>query len=398
MHVSKLLHKWLDNACHSVDKRLRRTLFAATETLTHCKALSIFGLGRHFNRAAKVKHNIKCIDRLFGNQNLHAKREIFYQWMIKFLLQGNKQPLIIVDWSGLTRCGKYHFLRASVPTKGRALTLYEHTYPLSEYASQKTHRAFLTTLQTLLPAGCSPIVITDAGFRNTWFRLVVSMGWDFIGRSRNRTQYHFSGEKGWKSIKILYERATFTSQYIGEIELARAAPMICHAYIIKQKKQYRVKKNLAGKKVRCSMSLKHACRENEPWLLVSSLSSQKISAHGIVQLYKKRMQIEEAFRDLKNVRHGFSLRQCRSYTPERLNIALLIGALAMFALWVLGTAAKQKQWHYAFQANTEKRWNVLSTFTIGWQVLQRGMRFSQKELALALQAMVLSTTEESTTC
>lgn len=137
MHVGKLLHNWLDNACHSVDKRLRRTLFAAAETLTHCKKLSIFGLGRHFNRDAKVKHNIKCIDRLFGNQHLHSKKELFYQWMITFLLKKNKHPLIIVDWSGLTRCGKYHFLRASIAVQGRALTLYENAYLFSEYGSQK---------------------------------------------------------------------------------------------------------------------------------------------------------------------------------------------------------------------------------------------------------------------
>ena len=86
MHVKELLHKWLDNACHSVDKRLRRTLFGATETLTGCKSLSIFGLGRYLNRSAKVKHNIKCIDRLFGNRHLHCKKELFYQRMIQVLL------------------------------------------------------------------------------------------------------------------------------------------------------------------------------------------------------------------------------------------------------------------------------------------------------------------------
>lgn len=395
MPVAKLLHKMLDKACGTIDKRLGRTLFSATDTLSRYKALSIFGLGRHFKRAAKVKKNIKCIDRLFGNKNLHKKKAVFYQSMTRFLLDGNKQPLIIVDWSGLTRCGKYHFLRASTPAKGRALTLYEETYPLSKYASQKTHRAFLKKLKTLLPAQCKPIVITEAGFRNTGFRLVLSFGWDFIGRARNLTQYHFTVENGWKPIKSLYEQATLKATYAGEIDLAKTTPLTCHAYLMKQPKRNRVKKNLMGKKIQSSVSLKHAKRENEPWLIVSSLSSQKISASGMMCLYKKRMQIEESFRDLKNARNGFSLRQCRRYCTERLNIALLIAALALFVLWILGTAAKQKKWHYSFQANTEKRWNVLSTFTIGWQVLQQGLRFSQKELALALQTIVLDMIEET---
>jgi hypothetical protein len=398
MHVRKLLHNWLDNACFSVDKRVRSTLFSATETLTRCKALSIFGLGRNLNRTAKVKHNIKCIDRLFGNVHLHSKKELFYQWMSRFLVKDNARPWVMVDWSGLTRCGRYHFLRASIPTQGRALTLYECAYPVSAYMSQKTHREFLTTLQTLLPPNCKPIVVTDAGFRNPWFRLVLSLEWDFIGRARHLTLYRFTGENGWKSLKNLYAKATTRATYAGKIDLAKINTLGCYAYLMRQQKRYRVKKNLAGKKIQCSVSLKHARRENEPWLLVSALSPSQYAACEVTQFYKKRMQIEEAFRDLKNTRNGFSLRQCRSYSVARLNIALLIAVLATFVLWLLGTAAKQKQWHRSFQANTEKRRNVLSNFTIGWQVLQRGLQLTKKELLSALKAVVLSANQEATTC
>jgi hypothetical protein len=59
MHAAKLLHELLDNACHSVDKRLRKTLFLSAETLIISKKLSISGLGRSLNQIAKVKHNIK---------------------------------------------------------------------------------------------------------------------------------------------------------------------------------------------------------------------------------------------------------------------------------------------------------------------------------------------------
>ncbi len=42
-------------------------------------------------------------------------------------------------------------------------------------------------LKTMLPQSCTPIVITDAGFRIPWFQLIVSLGWDYIGRVRNMT-------------------------------------------------------------------------------------------------------------------------------------------------------------------------------------------------------------------
>lgn len=394
MHIGQLLHSWLDNACSGVDKRLRRTLFAAIETLIRCKSLTIFGLGRHFNRSAKVKHNIKCIDRLFGNAHLHLKKELFYQWMARFLVNDNIHPLIIVDWSRLTSCGKYHFLRASIPTKGRALTLYECAYPLSKYMKQKTHEDFLTTLKHLLPKDCKPIILTDAGFRNPWFKGVLSLGWDFIGRARHNTQYRLCQENSWKSIKTLYTQAPYNATTVGEIHLAKKNTLPCYAYLMQRKKQYRMKKNLAGEKARASLSKKYECRANDPWLIMSSLSPETITAASIMKMYKKRMQIEEAFRDLKNTRNGFSLRHYRAHCVERFNIALLIAALAAFVLWVLGIAAKEKQLHYSFQANTEKRHPVLSVFTIGWQALQRKIKFSKKELMFALQALVLSTYDQ----
>jgi IS4 transposase len=152
---------------------------------------------------------------------------------------------------------------------------------------------------------------------------------------------------------------------------------------MKQKKKNRVKRNLAGKKIQNSVSKKHAKGANEPWLIASSFAPGELSAIEIMRLYRKRMQMEEAFRDLKNTRNGLGLRHCRSYRLEKLNVALLIATLI---LWLLGTVAKQKNLHYAFQANTEKRWNVLSNFTIGWQVLERGtIKFTPKELAAALE-------------
>jgi len=146
---------------------------------------------------------------------------------------------------------------------------------------------------------------------------------------------------------------------------------------------------LIGKKVQCSSSKKHEKRENEPWLIATSLPHTEVSAVDVIALYKKRMQIEEAFRDLKNTRNGFSLRQCRSFHVERLNVALLIATLAMLVLWIFGIAAKQKNLHYSFQTNTEKRSNLLSNIFIGWQVLMRDeFRFHKNELTTAVDIIV----------
>jgi hypothetical protein len=361
--------------------------------------LSIASLGRSLNRSAKVKHSIKCIDRLFGNKTLHKKRINFYRNTIRLVLKNNKRPIILIDWSGLTPCGAFHFLSGSVAINGRSLTLYDQAYPLKEYTSEKTHRDFLKTLQSLLPEDCRPIIITDAGFRNPWFRAVLSIGWDFIGRVRNKTQYRKENENIWLPIKSLYEQATEKACYIGRVLLSCSSSLDCHFYIMKQKKKNRVKRNLAGKKVQCSVSKKHAKSANEPWLIASSLSPVEISAIDIMMLYKKRMQIEEVFRDLKNTRNGLGLRHCRSFNVERLNIALLVAALAMLVLWLFGTAVKQKKLHFSFQANTVRNRNVLSNFIIGWQVLIRNeISFHKNELLAALNLIASETASGEKLC
>jgi hypothetical protein len=53
----------------------------------------------------------------------------------------------------------------------------------------------------------------------------------------------------------------------------------------------------------------------------------------MVALYAARMQIEEAFRDLKSNRFGLSLEYSGTCELECLQILLLIGSLALIVLW-----------------------------------------------------------------
>jgi hypothetical protein len=85
-----------------------------------------------------------------------------------------------------------------------------------------------------------------------------------------------------------------------------------------------------------------------------------------MKMYAKRAQIENGFRDTKNQRLGFSLNDSKTTHTARLNVLLLIIAIATFGLWLLGSMAKQKQLHFQFQANTIRNRNVLSNDFLGW--------------------------------
>lgn len=384
MRAEKLLHKIIGKSCQ-IDKRIIRTVIEAAITVGRYKKLSIFGIARTFPRTtAKVKNLIKCVDRLFGNKTLHNKRHLVYKKMIDWIIKNNPRPIIAIDWSGLTRCGEFHFLRAAVTAGGRTITLYEKSYHISKYTKHKEHEKFLLSIRALLPKSCVPIIVTDAGFRNNWFKLIRSFGWDFIGRVRNNTQC--KGLQGkWNPIKDLYKVAKTKAKFLGQFELAKTNSLICNLYLIKQKKLYRKKCNLLGRKVLCSSSLKHAKRENEPWLIAASIDPETITANQVIKIYKKRMQIEESFRDIKNRRNGLCLRECRSRGEKRLDIALLIGAVAIFMLWIIGMVAKQKHRHRDYQSNSIKSHSVLSVISIGWQALERKLAFTWPDVRKALQ-------------
>jgi len=143
--------------------------------------------------------------------------------------------LIVVDWSSLSADMCWHWLRASVVVEGRSITLYEEVHPRSHLAAYTVHKRFLERLDCVLPAQQSaPIVLTDAGFRGTWFALVRAQGWDWVGRIRNREyvcsvtadQQAVADKKSscWIPAKTLYAGANATSEDLGLFDSTRNKP------------------------------------------------------------------------------------------------------------------------------------------------------------------------------
>ena len=105
------------------------------------------------------------------------------------------------------------------------------------------------------------------------------------------------------------------------------------------------------------------------------------------------MQIEESFRDTKCHRWGFGLRYARCSSIKRLEILLLIAALATLLLWLVGMHGRALDWMRRLQANTEVRRPVLSVVFVGSQLLRRPeIRLSKSDFHSALsglQSMIL---------
>ena len=129
--------------------------------------------------------------------------------------------------------------------------------------------------------------------------------------------------------------------------------------------------NLDGTRRADRASAQKAKVNREPWLLATSLPAEQSLARRVVNLFATRMQIEEAFRDLKSHRFGMGFEDSRTRCPERFGVLLLIATLAHLALWLTGQAGQRHNAHHHYQANTERRRNVLSTVFLGAQLWRR---------------------------
>ena len=84
------------------------------------------------------------------------------------------------------------------------------------------------------------------------------------------------------------------------------------------------------------------------------------------------MQIEENFRDSKSQNYGMGLKENRSKSVTRIELLLLIGTLTHYIVYAIGMAAHQKGVHSQFQANTVKKYQVLSYVFLGFQIWKSG--------------------------
>jgi hypothetical protein len=395
MYALKVLHKKLASSCPFIHKKRLAILILATHALIVGQRLSLTQLGRRLFSKAFPKHNIKRIDRLLSNTHLHQERSAVYQFLCHELLNGHAQPLIVVDWSDLTSERDYHFLRASIPVGGRALTIYEEVHPQKNIGKNNVHKRFLRKLRDLLPPGCCPIIITDAGFRNPWFKAVRRLGWDYVGRVRNRYMLTPIHSDDWQPCKTLYAEATHRPCYLGEYQVVRSNPIDTYLYLVTQKSKGRHRYNDDGTRTKRGQSEKMAKRQQEPWLITTSLVGEQKHAQRIIKLYKTRMQIEEAFRDTKSTRIGFSLSESLTRNLQRLEILLLIGALATFQTWLLGVLAELKQWHRQYQSNSNKKRRVLSIFFIGCQIAKENkLVLKSREYKTALSQIKANALEQ----
>ncbi|HXT83766.1 MAG TPA: IS4 family transposase [Verrucomicrobiae bacterium] len=355
-------------------KRLDTLIILVTGLITW-KKLSVTELGRGINLPIQERSAIRRADRFIGNQKLHKELDAIYRKNVEILIGPKKKPKIIADWTHIPNTS-HHALRAALVLKGRALALYEEVYPEKKLGNTKIEKNFLEKLNKLLPEGCKPIIITDAGFRNPWFKKIIELNWDYVGRVRGTHKYY--NGNSWLKCKDLLSKAKWKARYIGKIILCKGNSITSHLFLLKGKNKKKVssskyiKKKGGGKD---SLEYRRSAKEN--WLLASSIAGKNwLAINRVIKIYKMRMQIEEGFRDLKSSQYGFGFEKAHSRNRKRIRILLLVAMFASLIAWLVGYIAEKQKWHYQFQVNSIKTRRVLSLFYLGCQVIRRNMKIT----------------------
>ena len=132
MHAKAIVKLMLNTCLSSLHEKQAEALRVGVCAALEGGRLSLSQLARKLRGRVALRHRVKRMDRLLGNDAIHAKRTEAYGSLARHWLS----HLGPVDWSTLTQDQQWHLLRASITVEGRSVTLYEEVHPRHRLTSR----------------------------------------------------------------------------------------------------------------------------------------------------------------------------------------------------------------------------------------------------------------------
>jgi hypothetical protein len=364
MRAVDILRDKVGESLDFMHSKRRDALWRVVEGLLEGQELWLTELGRNLPGACSIKHRVKAVDRFIGGSAIRAEIPKIYAALARFLLRCTERPVLLVDWTGAE--SGFYVLSAKIAFAGRALSILSRTYPERKKANPDVEREFLNELNTIIPPRCRPVLVTDAGFLFKWIDSVRAIGWDYVGRVRLKKMV-LSIDGRCMRLDEAYKLANRKPRNLGAVSVGKNNPR-AHRAILSSKPKTRGRQHLGrkGQPLRGGVARVSRAAAREPLLLITSLSCRPTLVIGI---YRMRMQIEQTFRDLKSHRYGWSTRHIRTADAQRVDVLLVVAALAAIAMHLLGLTIRGGVLARGLQANTERSRSVFSTFYLGRLVL-----------------------------
>jgi hypothetical protein len=391
MFAEKLLFNALVEGCPFIHENRINAVLDVSMALRDSQNLSLSQIGRSLKGPSDIKHKIKKVDRLEGNERLHEELSDLYialsSYVFTYLSQNPSLP-IVIDVCFMKDDRAIQMLSAEVASKGRTLPLYRKLFKEGELKDQT--QDFLKELSHCIPKDREVIIIMDAGFHCEWFEIIESFGWYWICRVRQGKSLKFSNSDSWTSVKEFIPTVKEKTTNYEQMLLTREHEYICRLVTTRRAPKGRVLKDSRGNTNGNGASGRYKSAAKEPWLLATNLPTNEYKSTEIVSLYSKRMQIEESFRDLKSHQFGLCGRYIRTKCIHRWGVKMLLAAIVQITYWVIGVIGHSQGMQRIFQANTVKDKKVFSYFTLGKLIIEHD-RISELIFDESLLANVIQT-------
>ena len=376
MAAHELLHYYLSQKCSLVHSSRLQAVMDVAYGLQHSKNLSLTAMGRKINNKTNVKHKIKKVDRLEGNKHLHNELEYLYSGLSKYIFtyishNANHNIPIIIDLCFIKDRYDIQMLSAEVACKGRSIPLYREVFAKGELKNKA--KEFLSNLSKCIPNEAKILVIMDAGFGEKWFEEIENKKWYWLSRIRQGKSIKLDKSDSWSSAKDIFPNIGIKAKSYDDASIMVTHDRKCRIITKKSSaisKRKKPVKFIASKYNYGNGSFSRAAKE--PWILATNLP-QEYNAPSVVNYYKKRMQIEESFRDLKSTQFGLEARHVRTNCISRWAVKLLLAAIVQIIFWIIGIIGHSKDFQRRFQANTVRDKKVFSYFYLGQLIVEHNM-------------------------
>lgn len=303
-----------------------KTLAAVVASATRVNRLSLANIGRAMKGTAK--HQIKRVWRFCSNDRVETADAM--RGVLRRVLKKRKKSLLLaIDWVDIKG---FQTLMVSAVFKGRSIPLCWASCQRNVYDGHRSRNAFeeslLLVLRGMIPETVKVILLADRGFGRTALAgFCLKHQFDYLIRIQPNVKVKLKGFEG----KLLDYPIRKGIDKVLKNALYRSDGAVTQNVVI------RWRKNLPEHRDEC-------------WFLMTSLTG---SASSLCALFARRMSIEQLFRDGKNKRNGWSLRDTQLTTADRLDRLILIMALAYLLLCGVGLLGREqfkpKDWCSASQ-------------------------------------------------
>jgi len=349
---------WTLTVCAQLRLSQAKTLSELVAATLHVGRVSLAEIGRRLHAETAAKHRIKRVWRFTANRRVEISDAM--RGVVTRLVKRRKKPLLITfDW---TEIRGFCTLMAAAAMKGRAVPLLWASYPKWQLDKSQNNleEGLLRLLRTMIPEKVPVVLLADRGFGRTELARTCQMiGFRYVVRIRPDV---WIASRAFCGKLLDFPVRKGMCRLLKDVAYRKRNPVRQHVVV-------RWKRGLPEKR-------------DEPWFLMTDLERSPLA---LSNLYAKRMTVEELFRDDKNRRNGYALRNTQLTRADRIDRLLLILALAYILLSGVGLRARQRYRPGAWCSSNDPK--QCSVFTIGRVMLDR-MTLSAASAFAAVAAAV----------